>query len=325
MSKHEFDAHIQSKLHKAKEVQRLTVQVTPPSSIASNELSLTLSDNYVDSLKKTEFNNNTDKNNKQLNDSTVMPNKNFDKLVSSHETTDAINEIKIFSSVFDSENKSSFNGKKFHELTSISCDSNDSKNGILTPLQAYQYQPPAFSIFAQINANERNTTVIEENLPDLVNTEDVKQLINDFIINAGLEVLGKENEIIMIITSLTNALNSLNDAVSVLFTPFGSRMYGLGSTNSDINIIVDFSSSDETVLNESMSNKIQLITKRINDKFGDIFAVNEIDATNHYLHLSLLHKPSHIDCRLSFDNCDGDSAKSTRLLLDFNKNEPMCK
>lgn len=148
---------------------------------------------------------------------------------------------------------------------------------------------------------------------DLVQVHQIKQSINEFIQNS-------DSVSSLIVSDLSNVINNYHPGRC---EPYGSRMYGLGSKNSNMNILVDFNFSGKFLLNESVSNGIQnTIANHVNEKFNYLFTVNAIKDNEHQNQLNLLHRFSLIDCLISFDRTDSES---TKVLRYFFREQPICK
>ncbi|XP_057329965.1 uncharacterized protein LOC130670566 [Microplitis mediator] len=153
-----------------------------------------------------------------------------------------------------------------------------------------------------------------------------KLLINaDQVMTIKLEELDEEAETMRKNEQLLldDLKNTTNDYIDVKIHPFGSRITGLGSKNSDLDIFLD---CDDLYYKGTVSDDISYYLKEVEHslkKNESIWTIQRVVTDCRVPIIKLVHQPTGIDCDLSFTS--GLTTENTKLIKMYLDKYPLCK
>ncbi|XP_008561208.1 uncharacterized protein LOC103581016 [Microplitis demolitor] len=172
----------------------------------------------------------------------------------------------------------------------------------------------------ELNIDKNNNFISQ--LPDgveelLIKADDVASNICEKL---SKEVDGmRKNEQLL----LDDLENTIKDYVDAKIHPFGSRISGLGSINSDLDVFVD---CDDLYYRGSVSDDISFFLKEVEHSLKmneNIWRIKEVIADCRIPIIKVVHQPTNIDCDISFTN--GLAVENTKLVRAYLDKYPLCK
>nr|XP_034183525.1 uncharacterized protein LOC117605860 isoform X1 [Osmia lignaria] len=159
-----------------------------------------------------------------------------------------------------------------------------------------------------------------EDLPECI-----KKLLDQ--VDEISDVLFEQTQILMndtiqkeVTQSLENTLKSFYPSIKAFL--FGSRITGLGSVNSDIDIYLDCGNTYYQDQEESLKKKYFISIEKILHQQKEKWEVKEIIESRTPI-IKLLYKPTNIQCDISLTN--GLSVENSKLIRSFNDAYPPCR
>ncbi|XP_057328929.1 uncharacterized protein LOC130669838 [Microplitis mediator] len=137
-------------------------------------------------------------------------------------------------------------------------------------------------------------------------------------LNEGVDEMRKNEQLL-----LDDLENTIKDYVDAKIHPFGSRISGLGSSNSDLDVFLD---CDDLYYKGSVSDDISFFLKEVEHSLKmneNVWSIKEVIASCRIPIIRIVHKPTNIDCDISFTN--GLAVENTKLVRAYLDKYPLCR